>query len=259
MKGISAFLTWQRVPAQGIEFKDLRTESLFFLRYAVFYVLLAILIGWLIVKMPLPILGAGEFVQDFWYAIVFKIFFLLLIPAIVYFRIWCYSAQDLLLGINPTTWGWIKGAALIVLGFLLNARHLSGILDQLPEFADANLRLALGIVLPFFIAGLPEELFFRGYLQTRLERLWNAPVAILASAVLFTAWHLPSRYFLASGIEGNAGDLTSLLLGTGVPVFLVSLFFGWHWARYRNLPLLILVHWAIDILPSLSSFFQIKF
>ena len=259
MKRILAFLTWQRVPAQGIEFKNLRKESLFFLRYAVFYVLVAILIGWLVVKMPLPILGASEFVQDFWYAVVFKILFLLLIPALVYFRIWRYSAQDLLLGINPTAWGWLKGAALIALGFLLNARHLSGISDKLPEFADVNLRLALGIVFLFFIAGLLEELFFRGYLQTRLEKLWNAPLAILVSGLLFTAWHLPSRYFLASGVEGNAGDLTSVFLGTGVPVFLVSLFFGWHWARYRNLPLLILVHWAIDILPSLNSFFQIKF
>jgi len=36
------------------------------------------------------------------------------------------------------------------------------------------------------------------------------------------------------------------------------LYFGWHWARYRNLPLLICAHWAIDILPSLSSFFGIS-
>jgi membrane protease YdiL (CAAX protease family) len=156
-------------------------------------------------------------------------------------------------------WGWLGGATLIALGFLLNVGHLPGIAAKIPEFTDSNLRLTIGIVLPFIIAGLPEELFFRGFLQTRLEKLWNAPVAIFVSGVLFTAWHLPSRYFLASGIEGSAGDLSSVLLGTGVPVFVVSVFFGWHWARYRNLPLLILVHWAIDILPSLNSFFKIQF
>ncbi|MFN3761521.1 MAG: type II CAAX prenyl endopeptidase Rce1 family protein [Algoriphagus aquaeductus] len=95
-------------------------------------------------------------------------------------------------------------------------------------------------------------------LQTRLEKLWNTPIAILVSGLLFTAWHLPSRFLLANGVEGQAGDWVSILLGTGLPVFLVSCFFGWHWARYRNLPLLIGVHWAIDILPSLSSFFGVS-
>jgi membrane protease YdiL (CAAX protease family) len=131
-------------------------------------------------------------------------------------------------------------------------------MEQASLVDHPTLRWMIGILLPLLIAGLPEELFFRGMLQTRLEKRWNTTVAILVSGILFTAWHLPSRFFLASGVEGQAGDLASVILGTGVPVLLVSLFFGWHWARYRNIPLLICTHWAIDILPSLSSFFGIS-
>lgn len=61
---------------------------------------------------------------------------------------------------------------------------------------------------------------------------------MLGTALLFTAWHLPTRHFLSSGIEGTAGDLTSVIMGTGVPVFMVGLVFGWLWERYRSLPTL---------------------
>ncbi|OOG76760.1 CPBP family intramembrane glutamic endopeptidase [Algoriphagus sp. A40] len=258
MSKILSFLTWQRVPAREIAFRNLRQESKFLLAYAIFYVILAFGIGFLILKFPLPLLGAKDFVQDFWYSAVFKFGFLLLLPAFLFFRIWNYSMRDLLLGIRPKPSVLIKGGLLIALGFSLNLRYISKITEQLPVIEDAGLRLFVGTFLPLLIAGLPEELFFRGMLQTRLEKIWNAQLAVVISGLLFTAWHLPSRFFLANGVEGQAGDLGSVLLGTGLPVFLVSCFFGWHWARYRNLPLLILVHWAIDILPSLSSFFGVS-
>lgn len=257
MKKVLAFFAWQRVPAKEIRFKKLKQETQFLLSYSIFYILLAFLIAWAILWYPMPILMSVDFIQDFWYAIVFKLVFLLILPAWVYFHIWKYSFQDLLLGINWTGARVIKGILLIAFGFFLNAGHIAPISEKMGEFSDAPIRLLLGIILPFFIAGLPEELFFRGYLQTRLEKITNPMFAILVSGVLFTAWHLPTRFFLAHGVEGQAGDFSSILVGTGGPVMIISIFFGWHWARFRNLPLLILVHWAIDILPSLSSFFQI--
>lgn len=252
------WITWQRVPANHLSFKDLNQECNALLGYSVFYILLAVGIGKLIQVVPLPILGAADFIQDLWYALVFKLIFLLLIPCILFFKIWNYSSKDLLLDLRPNLFSWIKGILLILAGFGLNVRHIPAIMEQATLVDYPTLRWLIGILLPLLIAGLPEELFFRGMLQTRLEKRWNTPLAILVSGLLFTAWHLPSRFFLASGVEGQAGDWSSILLGTGIPVFLVSLFFGWHWARYRNLPLLICTHWAIDILPSLSSFFGIK-
>lgn len=258
MNALLTFFTRQRVPAQDIPYKNLEKESWILMWYSIFYFILAMGIGRLILLFPLPIMGAKDFIQDLWYAVVFKFTFLLIIPSVLLFQIWKYKIQDLLLGLSPNTGMLIKGAILVAFGFFLNTRHIPRIADAFSNFDDAEIRFVVGILLPLLIAGLPEELFFRGMLQTRLEKLWNAPMAILVSSLLFTAWHLPSRFLLANGVEGQAGDLVSVLIGTGLPVFLISCFFGWHWARYRNLPLLILVHWSIDTLPSLSSFFGVS-
>lgn len=252
------FWLWQRVPAKAITFKSLDKEFNFLLMYSLGYICLGYVIGLLIQIQPIPLLGSKNFVQDFWYSVIFKLVFLLIIPAFVYFFKWNYSINDLILDFKPKLKSIILGSLLILFGFFLNAGHLSGIKAQIPLFDDAIIRLALGVILPLMIAGLPEELFFRGYLQTRLEKKWNRVTAILLSSLLFTSWHLPSRFLLSNGIEGQAGDFLGVLMGTGLPVFLVSIFFGFHWSRYRNIVLLILVHWAIDILPSLSSFFGLS-
>jgi membrane protease YdiL (CAAX protease family) len=81
--------------------------------------------------------------------------------------------------------------------------------------------------------------------------------AIVVTAILFTAWHLPTRYFLAEGAEGTAGDLGSVLIGTGLPVLLVALVLGWAWDRWRNLPALVLLHWGVDTLPSVASLLRL--
>ncbi|MGH9258907.1 MAG: CPBP family intramembrane glutamic endopeptidase, partial [Acidimicrobiales bacterium] len=140
-------------------------------------------------------------------------------------------------------------------GFCLNLGHLSAIraaAEALPA-AGAAARIGLGVALPLFMAGLPEEVFFRGILQSRLEVTAGRAVAIPLTALLFTAWHLPTRYLLAQGVEGRAGDLGSVLLGTGVPVLLVGLVFGLAWDRYRNLPTLIAAHWGVDTLPAVRG------
>ena len=77
------WITWQRVPASHISFKNLNLESRVLLGYSVFYILLAVGIGKLIQVAPLPILGAADFIQDVWYALVFKLIFLLLLPALL--------------------------------------------------------------------------------------------------------------------------------------------------------------------------------
>ena len=81
----------------------------------------------------------------------------------------------------------------------------------------------------------------------------------MITSILFTAWHLPSRYLLSQGVEGQAGHFDQVLLHTGVPVFIISLIFGFHWSRYRNIVLLVLTHWAVDILPSVSSYLKVPF
>jgi uncharacterized protein len=253
------FIRWQRVPAGLIRFRALETETFFLLTYAVLYIFSGYVIGLIILRFPLPIMGATQFNQDIWYSVLFKIVLLLIIPSAIYFLSWKYTINDLLLGIKPTIGNITATILMVTAGFFLNATHLQLIRDHLHSFPDALLRMALGIIMPLFTAALPEELFFRGFLQTRLEKSWGRIMAILVTVILFTAWHLPSRYLLSSGIEGQAGDFAQVLLHTGLPVFIIGLIFAAHWSRYRNIILLILTHWAIDILPSVSSYFKISF
>jgi membrane protease YdiL (CAAX protease family) len=252
-------IRWQRVPAEFIPFKSLEKETSFLLAYSIAYIMTGYLLGLVILYFPIPILGATQFNQDVWYSIVFKIFLLLIIPAVIYFGWWQYKLQDLLLGIQASRRNLFTAIILATIGFFLNAGHLQAIRENINHFTDAPLRILMGVVMPLFTAAIPEEFFFRGYLQTRLEKKWNRFSAILISTVLFMAWHLPSRYLLSRGVEGQAGDWGNVLLHTGLPVFIVGCFFAFHWSRYRNIILLVLVHWAIDILPSVSSYLKIRF
>lgn len=77
------------------------------------------------------------------------------------------------------------------------------------------------------VVALPEEFFFRGYLQGRLAEVWparrhflGAPVgaALLVSAALFALCHL--------AVQANPGTLA---------VFFPGLVFGWMRARTRSI------------------------
>jgi uncharacterized protein len=263
MKSRLAYLSnkiqWQRVPAQQIEFKALHSETTFLIGYAIFYIIVGYLLGVIIVHYPFPILGAAQFNQDVWYSIVFKIFLLLIVPGFVFFFKWNYTLRDLLLGLTPSFKNIFGALFMTTIGFFLNASHLEDIGNNMDRFADAPIRLGLGIIMPLVTAAIPEEFFFRGYLQTRLEKKWNRLSAMIFSTALFTAWHLPSRYLLSKGVEGQAGDWVQVIIHTGIPVFIIGFIFALHWSRYRNIVLLVLTHWAIDILPAISSYFKISF
>jgi membrane protease YdiL (CAAX protease family) len=227
--------------------------------YALFYIFASFCTGLLIRAYPLPILGATSFTQDLWYAVLFKVTFLLAIPFAIYRRLG-YRLQDL-----PASQKWnIRSVTILILSFLagniLNLIHLDLIAEVLPNYNrfEIAMRFAAGSVLAFTTAGFPEEFVYRGILQTRIEALWGRLAAILIANMLFTAWHIPTRYLLAQGIEGEAGNLGSVLLGTGIPVFFVGLIFSLLWDRYRKFWPLVMAHWGIDTLPSISSLFGIS-
>jgi membrane protease YdiL (CAAX protease family) len=233
-------------------------EAVWSISYALFYVLAAVATGMLIRTHPLPLLGAADFTQDFWYAVVFKIGLLLVVPLAVFWRAG-YRFSALL-----PEWRLSGGSIFRILlaylvGVAVNFSRVKGIVNALPGFQDRELVLRIGValVLPFFMAGFPEEFFFRGVLQTRLERIWGRLPAVLATSFLFTAWHLPTRFLLAHGVEGQAGNFVSVLMGTGISVTVVGLILAWMWDRNRNLPWLIALHTGIDTLPVLSSLLKI--
>jgi membrane protease YdiL (CAAX protease family) len=255
------WIRWQRISVQELRIRDSQKETAIVFGYTTFYILAAWGVGNLIKHNPLPILGSADFITDVWYALVFKIGLLLVVPAIWFFHRG-YRFKDLLPEWTPGFKSIRTIIIVYIVGFCLNLFHgdlnLAKVASQFSS-GELVVRVVIGIVLPLFMAGIPEEVVYRGILQTRLEKLLGRVPAICVTAVMFAAWHLPSRYLLSKGVEGSAGDLGSVLIGTGIPVFVVGLIFGLLWDRYRSLLPLIAAHWGIDTLPTVFSFLGIHF
>lgn len=90
----------------------------------------------------------------------------------------------------------------IALGLALGFLHLHAILPSAPHSLAA-------FAFTFFLVAVPEELFFRGWLQNLLERRMGRTPALLLTAVLFglshfnkRAVHFNWRYVLLAAIAG---------------------------------------------------------
>lgn len=254
------FLIRQRLPVDAIRILDPSREMRIALVFALAYIGASVVVGWTERAWPAPLWGATALTSDATYALGFKIGLLLVVPGL-WVRAAGYGIDDLLLGWRPTPRSVATLFGCFVAGFFLNASRLDPVRDAVAGLpaGEAAMRVGVGCLLMLFAAGIPEELVYRWGLQTRLERAWGRVAAILVTAIVFTAWHLPTRYFNAEGAEGTAGDLGSVLLGTGVPVLIVALILGWAWDRWRNLPALVAIHWGVDTLPSIASFLQLPF
>ena len=80
-----------------------------------------------------------------------------------------------------------------------------------------------------------EELFYRGYIQTRLEEDFGAPVAILATAFLFALSH--SQYLILNAF--NIGMILSTIFG--------AIVWGYIFYRTRSLLVTIIAHVIVNI------------
>ncbi len=103
----------------------------------------------------------------------------------------------------------------------------------------------LMILSHLLLVALPEELFYRGYVQTTLEQVWpGGPVilgarlgtAIVVTSVLFALGH----YLVDFNVQRLA-------------VFFPSLLFGWLRAKTGNLVAPILVHAASNVFSDLLT------
>jgi membrane protease YdiL (CAAX protease family) len=81
--------------------------------------------------------------------------------------------------------------------------------------------------------GLSEEGFFRGYVQTHLEKSYGASRAILIQAVLFGIWHFVW--------DLNPFDLWGMVQYMAL-AFLIGLPFGYFYSKARNLAPVIITH-----------------
>lgn len=84
-------------------------------------------------------------------------------------------------------------------------------------------------------AGITEEFIFRGYILSRLLVFFrNKHVAVIISALLFAFIHLSYK------------TCRELLFA-----FLLGLIFGYHYQKYRNIKVVVAVHFLVDIIAFL--------
>ena len=131
--------------------------------------------------------------------------------------------RDIVIGLREFT---LYAPIAIVLGLGIGFLHLHGSLPSL-------LRLAGAFLFTFFFIAVPEELFFRGWLQNLLERRVGRLPALLVTAVLFglshwnkRALHFNWRYVLLAAIAG--------------------IFYGRAWRQDRRVAASSITHASID-------------
>lgn len=138
----------------------------------------------------------------------------------------------------PTGREWLVLLVIILINIVLG-RVFGSLLPagELPATGGTDLAqggMAATLVPVLFVAAIPEEMFFRVFLQYRLASYIPGRWALFAQALLFSAAHLPQQ-----------------IQGYGYPLpYTVALLFvltngvmaGYFWRKTGNLPLLILLH-----------------
>jgi membrane protease YdiL (CAAX protease family) len=136
--------------------------------------------------------------------------------------------SDLLIGGRELA---IYAPIAIVVGLWLGFLHLHA-------YVPGVSHVFLGWVFTFFFIAVPEELFFRGWMQNLLERRLGQRWALLTTAVLFglshfnkRAVHFNWRYVVLAGLAG--------------------IFYGRAWRQERRVGASAITHASVDTLWSL--------
>ncbi|MEY9213956.1 CPBP family intramembrane metalloprotease [Thermobifida halotolerans] len=96
------------------------------------------------------------------------------------------------------------------------------------------LELLLGTLAILLVVAVPEEVFFRGLLQTRLEAVLGTAAGIVLTALLFAVTYAAlGAYadFFRFDAHAVGGDYVAAIAGYGV----AGLLYGYLWTRYRNM------------------------
>jgi membrane protease YdiL (CAAX protease family) len=127
------------------------------------------------------------------------------------------------------------------------------------EFNTSQLIIGLPLcfIYLFFDAGLIEEFFFRGLLQSRLSAsLKSTTGGIIVSAIIFGLVHAPGLYLRGAGSEGIEEQLPFSFFSAYTIVYMstAGLFLGVIYNKTKNLWLVMAIHAAVDLLPNLDDF-----
>ncbi len=130
------------------------------------------------------------------------------------------------------------------------------------EIAGPALWLGLPLTFAWLMveAGLVEEFFFRAVIQTRLAAWFKSEIAgVFAMALIFGLIHAPGIILRgAGGVEGLSANpgVAEAVAYTVVTQAVGAFYLGIIWLRTRNLPAVMIVHAATDLLPALPGFLK---
>lgn len=118
---------------------------------------------------------------------------------------------------------WALGVGALITMFQVFGGSYAAEIQELVRSGRALWLFPLTFLLMLATAGFTEEVFFRGFLQTRLERLTGSRWAgVVVVAALFGLYHLPYAYLHPSWpSHGDWGAAWVAALGQGVPGGLV--------------------------------------
>lgn len=119
----------------------------------------------------------------------------------------------------------------IALGLALGFLHFHAVRPQ-------PLRAAGALLFTFFFVAVPEELFFRGWLQNLLERRMGRRLALVATAALFGLSHWNKR---AARFNWQYVLLAAL----------AGIFYGRAWRQERRVGAAAITHACVDTIWSL--------
>lgn len=176
-----------------------------------------------IVLILLMIVTPKSYVFDLFY--IYKLILLFVIPLIIIKR---DSVREIMTIKTVRRW---KEPLLVVVVWLVF--YMLSPLSEASTYEIDFLTLLLGALISLILNAVLEELFYRKWLQSRLEAAFGIWPAICVSAVLWALWH--------TGIQGSGGWIDSTAHAL-VLHGMMGLFLGYFWAKYRNIWLLIFIH-----------------
>ena len=148
---------------------------------------------------------------------------------------------------RPGRWYWAGPAVSVAAWFALDWIGPFGPPDAPRDAGGAEgLTLLALVAMGFVINSLLEEIVYRFWLQTRLERVLGVWPGIVVTSLLWAVWHVAIQ-----GTGDLAYDLAAAVARQGV----LGLFLGSLWSRYRNPWAVIIVHGAVN--ASLSIFISL--
>lgn len=138
-----------------------------------------------------------------------------------------WQARDALLG--------VAASLPMLLVFLLMLRWPIGPLGRIKQFSEEVIRplfascTVLDLAVISLLAGVGEEMLFRGVLQADFSQRWGLWTGIVAASLLFGALHpiTPAYVVLAAGL---------------------GVYLGWLWVATGNLLVVIVAHAFYDFL-----------